>query len=169
MSRAEFVEDTLEKLLEEHLDVRIGQSGEERSDVIDEYVAFLHGGERIALQKARDLLFTLFLGGALGQILQNSIEKENCRRVGTTVQVHLVDAAAEIGRVEEKGGSEEVDESVVVTGAEMVVQNGIFENVQKERFSHRTLTDASKPCWRLRSLRNKLISTRGHHNIRQLT
>lgn len=77
-----------------------------------------------------------------------------------------MDGAAEVGGVEDEGGSEEIDQSVVIARAKMVVERGIFENVEEERLPHGTLTNASEPCRRLGSVRNELVRTRRHHCIR---
>lgn len=49
MACAERVEDALEKLLEEGLDGRRGQSRKKSGDVVDENVAFLDRSEGIAV------------------------------------------------------------------------------------------------------------------------
>ena len=79
-----------------------------------------------------------------------------------------MNGAAQVGGVEDECGCEEIDESVVVARAEMVVERGIFENVEEERFPHGTLTNTSQPCGRLGRVRNELVRTRRHHCIRQL-
>ena len=69
MASAERVEDALEKLLEEGLDGRRGQSGEESGDVVDKNVAFLDGGEGVAVQKLGDFGFALGVGSAMGDVV----------------------------------------------------------------------------------------------------
>ena len=69
MASAERVEDALEKLLEEGLDGRRGQSGEESGDVVDKNVAFLDGGEGVAVHKLADFGFALGVGSAVGDVV----------------------------------------------------------------------------------------------------
>lgn len=69
MACAERVEDALEKLLEEGLDGRRGQSGEKSGDVVDENVAFLDRSEGIAVQKLCDFGFALSVGSAVGNVV----------------------------------------------------------------------------------------------------
>lgn len=66
---AQRVENALEKLLEEGLDGRRGQSGEKSGDVVDENVAFLDRSEGIAVQKLCDFGFALGVGSAVGNVV----------------------------------------------------------------------------------------------------